>query len=85
MAYLSSPGHVRDMNHSINTTFQLHKRAISGEVTDRAFDSRALRITGLGCVPRILLRLTDSQSDLLLFCIDTQHHHIDLIADRQDL
>src|SRR6185437_528361 len=73
------PGHVRDVNESIDPRLDLDERTKGCEVADLAREARSHRILVRQHDPRILLRLLHSQRDFLLGGIHLEHdglHHL---------
>ena len=78
---LAGPGHVGDVDHAVDAFFQLHERAVGGEVADRALDGGADRVAEFDLVPRVGLELADAERDFLLLDADAEHDGFDFLAD----
>src|SRR5262249_2936937 len=79
MIDLARPRDIRDVDHSVETIFQFHKSAVTGEVADLAFDAGAGWIFVQRTVPWIRLKLAHAERNLLLFAIDAQHDGFDFL------
>ncbi len=75
------PGEFGNVNESFDPFLDLHERAVRNEVGDFAFDLGADRETVLGLVPGIFLGLLEAEGDALLFLVDIEHDHFDLLTD----
>ena len=85
MIDLARPGDVRDVDHAIQTFFQLDESAVAGEVANLAFDLGAGRIFLQGSVPRIGFELANAEGDLLLFAVDAEHDRFDFLVGLEDI
>src|SRR4051812_32980062 len=85
MIDLAGPGDVRDVDHTIETIFQFHERAVTGEVADLAFDLAAWRILLAGAVPWVDLKLTNTQRNFLFFAVDAEHDRFDFLFRLEDV
>ena len=63
---------------------QFHKRAVGNEVDDAAFDLGADLVFGVDVLPGIGQLLLEAEADALLFAVDVQHHHVNVLADLED-
>src|SRR5439155_14772382 len=79
------PGNLGAMHQAFDARLSFHERAVRHEIDDPAFDPRANRIFGFDVVPWIGQLLLESEADALLFAIDVEHDHVDLLADLEDL
>ena len=68
------------MEQTVDAVVDLDEGAVVGEVSHHALDDRAGRIVGGHLLPGILLGLLHAQRDFLLFLVDGEHHHLDLVA-----
>src|SRR6185503_10700333 len=79
------PGHVGDVNQSIDARLDLHERTKAREVANLPVETGADRILLRQHHPRILLRLLHAERDLLLVRIDLEHDRFDGFTDRNQL
>ena len=82
---LACPGHVGDVDHSVDVVFDFDERAVAGHVADFAFDAAAGRIFLSQNFPRIAGLLTESEGDLLAFLVDVENDRLNLFADTNDI
>ena len=68
------------MEQTVDAVVDLDEGAVVGEVPHHALDDRAGRVVGGHLLPGILLGLFHAQRDFLLFLVDGEHHHLDLVA-----
>src|SRR5437879_9032590 len=85
MIDLARPGDVRDVDHAIETLFQLDESAVAGEVANLAFDARAGREFFESFLPRIGFELANAERNLLFFAIDAEHRRLDFLIDFEDI
>ena len=85
MADLTSPRHIADVEQAVDPFFQLHERAVIGEISDLPFDDCIDRIFLGHASPRILLRLLHAERKLLPFLIDAQNDDLNLVANVDQL
>ena len=78
---LACPGHIRDVQQSIDTFFELDERTVVGQVANLASDFCVLGVALEDIVPRVGLGLLDTQRELLALGIDTEDSDVDLVAD----
>src|SRR5437762_11329599 len=67
------------MDHAIEAIFQLDESSIARQVADFAFDMSSGWILVERTVPGIDLELADTQRDLLLLAINTEHDRFDFL------
>src|SRR5688572_29965541 len=79
------PGHVGDVNESVDPRLDLDERTEAREVAHLAGDPRTHRVLEREHHPRILLRLLHAERDLLLVRVDLEHHRLDGLADGDEL
>ena len=79
------PRHLADVDQAFDTRFQLDERTIAHHVHDTAAVSRALGVLLLHVVPRVRLFLFQAKRYLLLFAVDVQNHHVDVLVQRNHL
>ena len=73
------------MRHAVDLAGQLDEQAELGDVLDLALDDRALRM-GVGeDDPGVVQALLEAEAHAALLGIDIEHHHLDLLAGRDDL
>ena len=58
---LACPRDIGHVNHTVEALFQLHERAVAGEVADLALHLRALGVLLLGGIPRIGFELPHAE------------------------
>src|SRR5918995_6828245 len=85
MLYALGPGHVRDVDQSIDAGLDLHEGTEAGQVPSLAVDAGANWILERQHHPRILLRLLHPQRDLLFGFVHLEHHGLDRLPDADDL
>ena len=73
------------MDHPVDLAVEADEQAELGDVLDLAVDDRTHRVAFEELVPRVLAALLDAERDPALVGIDFQHHHLDLLAGRDDL
>ena len=72
MIDLASPGHVRDVNHTIDAFFEFHECTISGEVADRSLDGRADWVAEFDFIPWVGIELAHAERDFLFLDADAE-------------
>src|SRR5262249_29973431 len=85
VADLAHPAHVADVQEAVDPLLNLDKSAVVGQVADDPGDLCARRVALGDLVPGVGLHLLDAQRDFLLFLVDVQDLHLDLVADRDQL
>ena len=81
----TGPGHLRDVNQSLDTLFQFDEGTVGKNVDNLAADFGTDRETLLDVVPGTRLGLLESQRDPLAILVDLEHLDIDLLFNGQDL
>src|SRR3989449_6544405 len=81
VTHVPGPGHVRDVQESIDPRLELDERAEIGEVPYAPDRSRAGPVALLDRRPGIGLHLLHAERDPLGGAVDVEHDHFDLIAD----
>ena len=66
------------MDQSFHAFLQLHEGAIRNKVRDLAFDPLARWETFFDLVPRIPLRLLESERDTFLFLVNIENDYFEL-------
>src|SRR5665213_1547544 len=79
------PVEVGEMHHAVDVAGQADEDAELGDVLDLALDVGADRVLVLEAIPRVGETLFEAQADAPLLRIDVEHHHLDLLAGRDDL
>src|SRR4051812_18877910 len=85
MLHTLGPGHVGDVDQSIDARLDLDERAEARQVANLAVETRADRILLREHHPRVLLRLLHAERDLLFVRIDLEHDCFDRFTDRHQL
>ena len=85
MADLLRPGHVGDVQQSVDAFFELDEGPVVGQISNAPNDAGARRVLLLDKRPRIRFRLLHAEGDLLLLLVDAQHRDFHRIADGDDL
>src|ERR1051325_8933072 len=80
MPDLLRPGKIRDVQKTIDPFFDLHKRAVVGDVPHLSLDHGARRILLGHALPGILLHLLHAQRYFLLVLVDLQDFHVNLLS-----
>ena len=78
---LACPGHVADMEQSIDSFFEFHEGSVVGEISDGALDGGFRWVLGGDVVPRVGSSLFHTQRDFLLLLVDPKHNDFDFVAD----
>ena len=73
------------MDQAFDALLALNERAVGNKISDLASDPVTGWETFLNLVPRILLRLLQSQRDTLFFFVDIEHHDFQVLPDFQKL
>ena len=82
MRDLLGPTHVGHVQEPINALFNLHERAIGGQVAHAALNHGTHGVVVINHVPRIALRLLHTQGNFHLLVVDLQHNDFNFIANR---
>ena len=73
------------MHHAVDVVVETDEQAELGDVLDLALDGAAGRMALLEGLPGIAEALLEAERDAALLGIDLEHHHLDLLAGRDDL
>ena len=76
------PGQVREMHHAVDVAGQADEQTEFGDVADLALQHGARRMVLGECLPGILDALLQTEADAALVGIDFQHHHVDVLAEK---
>ena len=68
------------MEQPVDSLFQFDECAVVREISDATGDDTVRGILLHDRFPRIRLRLLDPERELLTFLVDSQNHHLDLVA-----
>src|SRR5713226_3242726 len=79
------PVDIREMHHAVDVARQADEETELGDVAHLALDGAADRVLFDEGVPRIRHDLLQAEADAPLLRIDVEHHHLDLLAGRDDL
>ena len=79
------PGHLGDVNQTLDTVLQLHKGAVGHDVHDLANVARFDRVASLDTVPRGCGFLLETQGDAFALEVDPQHLDFDLLTQLDHL
>ena len=85
MVDLARPAHVADVDHAVDTLFELDERAVGREVADLARNLRTDREALLNRIPGIVLGLADAEGDLLVVDVDGENDDLNLVADIENV
>ena len=85
MRDLLGPAHVGNVQEAIDALFDLHERAVGGQVAHATFDHRTHRVVIVDHVPRVAVRLLHTERDFHLLIVDFQDDNFDLFAHRDQL
>ena len=81
MFHALAPGHLRNMNETLDTGLQLNEGAIVGQVDHLADNAGAGRINLPDQGPGIGRELLETKLHAFLFAVVFQNLHVDLVAD----
>ncbi len=81
MLHPLGPGHFGDVDEAFDALLQLDERAVVGDRKDAAVDLRADGVALDGVEPRVRRELLEAERDALLFLVELEHLHLDLIAN----
>src|SRR6185369_14512723 len=73
------------MHETVNTVFDLDKRAEVRQISDASMNARANLVAFMQRLPRVLLHLLHAETDATRPRIDTQHFNLDHVAGIDDL
>src|SRR5690606_27689830 len=79
------PGHLGDVDQTLDALLDLDERAVVGEGDDLARHAGADRVLLVGAVPGILLDLLEAQADALGGRVELEDHDADLVAHVEHL
>ena len=85
MTDVAGPGHLGDVDQSLDPLLQLHEGAVVGDRHNLAAHPRADRIAVLDVRPGVRQQLLQSQRDALPVPVDVQHLDIEAAPDRHHL
>src|SRR5439155_5228659 len=85
MHHAPGPGHVADVDQTVDALLDFHEGAEVREVPDFPAELRADREALIDCEPRIRLGLLQPERDLLVLLVDLENHRLDLVSDRDHL
>src|SRR5688572_27693435 len=80
-----APGHLGDVDQSLDARFELDERAVVGQAYGLAAHARAHGIALLHRGPRILHQLLVAERDALGRRVVLQHDHVDLVVHLEEL
>ena len=75
------PRHFADVHQALNTLLQFDKGAVVGHADDTTLHMCAHGIAVRGIQPRVGRELLEAERDALLFFIEFENFHLDLVAD----
>src|SRR5437764_3690312 len=81
----AAPVDVRQVDHAVDVAGQPDEQAELGDVADLALDRATDRVLFGKRLPRVRHNLLQAKADPPLLRIDVEHHHLDLLAGRDDL
>ena len=81
---IACPGHLRDMDQSLDTLLELDERTVVGDRYHPAPDTGADRVLLVDVGPRVREKLLESERNPLAVPIDIQHLHVDGVGDLDD-
>ena len=79
------PAHIRDMNKTVDTRFDLDERAIIRKARNLSCNDCSRRIFLRSNRPRISLKLFDTKRYFLLILINVKNHNFDLFVKVKDV
>src|SRR4029079_3976358 len=80
-----APGHLGDVDQSLDARLELDERAVVGQADDLAVHARRDRVAGDDVAPRVGRELLVAERDALGGGVVLEHHHVDLVVDLEDL
>ena len=84
MLDVARPGHLADVDQALDALLQLHEGAVVGDRDDLALHDALLRVLRLHVLPRIGLKLLQTEGDALAVAVEVQDLDLDLVADVDD-
>ena len=75
------PGHFADVDQAFDALLEFDERAVVGDADDASADVRADGIAMRRIQPGVRRELLESQRNPLLFLVELQDFHLDLVAD----
>ena len=81
MLHPLGPGHLGDVDQTLDALLELDERAVVGDREDAAANLRADRVALGGVEPRIRRELLEAERDALLVLVELEDLDLDLIAD----
>src|SRR5216683_1962368 len=81
----AGPVDIREMHHAVDIAGQADEQTELGDVAHLALDGAADRVLLEEGFPRVGHDLLQTEADAPLLRIDVEHHHLDLLAGRDDL
>ena len=78
------PRHVRDVQQSVDASFDLDERAIVGEISDFTGDDRSKWIMLCNKIPWIHFALLHAERDFQFVLVEVENDNIDLLFCRDD-
>ena len=85
MSDIARPRHVGDVQQAVHPGLQLDEGAEVGQVAHLAQHAAAHAVALVDGGPRVGFHLLHAERDALGPAVDLEHHHLDLVADVDDL
>src|SRR5499433_29701 len=85
MAHSARPRHLGDVDEALHAGLELHEGAVVGQTHHPPLHLRPYRIAVVHHRPRIGRLLLVAEGDAPRLTVEVQHHHLDLVADLEDL
>src|SRR5438445_775837 len=85
VTHVAGPGHVRDVQEPFDAGLELDEGPVVGEAHDLALGLGAGGVGLLDALPRIRRLLLVAERHPAGLAIEVEHHHLDLVADLENL
>ena len=81
MAHIAGPTHLGDVDQTLDALLQLHERPVVDDGDHATGDHRGLRILALDIIPRIGLKLLETQRDPFAITVELEHLDLEFLPD----
>ena len=83
--HTAGPTHLADVDHPLDSLLELDECAVVRHADHLARDNAAHGITLFRALPGILGLLLEAEADALRLRVEVEHHHVNLVAYRNDM